>query len=611
MLRKFSLLFILSLLISTSLFGQNEDIWKKIKASGQQKIVITFNEFEPYLYYDDDGKLVGIEQEIIAAFLAYVQDTYKTPLDTQWVRQEFDGVLDAIKTNSLGDLGAGNISITTERQREVDFSPPYMPDVEVIISGLGLPIVSDTTEFIQFFEQAQAVTIPNNTFEKGLKQLKEDYLPDLQIIYVKNYDEMISQILLNPNSFAYVSLPTYVKLLKQGVPIQKQPLFEVKRTGAAFIFPQQSNWKLLFDDFFASPEFEALRKQSIQKYFGSEVAALITDTLSVNSIDSLTQSNRDAQVRLLLQEQQIKDLELYRKTFGRNLFIAGFIIILIIMIAIYGRSRARKRNNKKLSEQNEIIHQQREDIVASITYANKIQQVALASEEDIAEHFSEYFVYARPRDIVSGDFFWLASFSTYKIISLIDCVGHGVPGAFMTLLASTFLNDIVTQKKYEYPVDILKELDSKFSQTFTQKGSQNVALVGMDLALFRIDFLKKTFTFSAAKSSILWVHKGEIKELSGVRRPIGDSVNYQAYSFTEKTFSYDEGDIVYLFSDGYIDQFGGEENRKFTKRRLKELISEIKAQPLIEQNKIISETMNAWMGNFAQTDDMLVMGIRL
>lgn len=611
MLKAFSLFFILSILLSSSLLSQNEGIWNKIKASGQQKIIITYNEFEPYLYYNEEGKLVGIEQEIIAEFLQYVQDVYKTKLDTQWVRQEFDDVYNSIQSNSLGDLGGGNISITTERQKDVDFSPPYMPDIEVIISGLGLPIVSDTTEFIQFFEKAQAVTIPNNTFEIGLKRLKETYLPDLQIIYVKNYDEMIAQILQNPYSFAYVSLPTYVKLLKQGVPIQKQSLFEIKRTGAAFIFPKQSNWKLLFDDFFASPEFETLRQRSIQKYFGSEVAALIADTLSVNGIDSLTQANRDAQVKLLLQEGQIRELELYRKTFGRNLFIGGFVIILIITIAIYGRSRTRKRNNKMLSQQNEIIRQQREDILDSIDYANQIQHIALNSEEDIAQQFEDYFVYARPRDIVSGDFFWLASFSTYKIITLVDCVGHGVPGAFMTLLTSTFFNDIITQKKYDHPVDILNELDKRVSQTLAQRNEQSVSLIGMDLALIRIDFLKKTFTFSAAKSSVIWLNNGDLKELLGVRRPIGDATNYDVYSFNEKTFSYNEGDILYLFSDGYIDQFGGEDNRKFTKKRLKDLIFKIKDKTLTEQKKTISESMKAWMGDFDQTDDMLVIAVRL
>jgi serine phosphatase RsbU (regulator of sigma subunit) len=277
-----------------------------------------------------------------------------------------------------------------------------------------------------------------------------------------------------------------------------------------------------------------------------------------------------------------------------------------------------EKNNKELALKNE-------DIISSINYAQKIQYAVLPNEESIYRSIPLSFIIYKPRDIVSGDFFWFHESSESGVgssenpvnkqnselyIVAADCTGHGVPGAFMTVIGSNALTQTVIENKITKPSEILTELDNRVTHTLKQeKTHYGLVQDGMDLALLKINKAKKELIFTSAKRPAFFIRNGELKEIKGSKSSIGGLRNEEKI-FEEISISYREDDMIYLFSDGYVDQFGGTNNKKFTTRRLRELLLGIYQLPVNEQKERIEKTFADWKGENEQTDDMLVIGIR-
>ncbi|HET6990109.1 MAG TPA: SpoIIE family protein phosphatase, partial [Bacteroidia bacterium] len=263
-----------------------------------------------------------------------------------------------------------------------------------------------------------------------------------------------------------------------------------------------------------------------------------------------------------------------------------------------------QKNNRELGMKNE-------DIVSSINYAKKIQYAVLPNEETIYRSIPLSFIIYKPRDIVSGDFFWFheASADIYTIVAA-DCTGHGVPGAFMTVIGSNALTQTIIENKITKPSEILTELDNRVTHTLKQeKTHYGLVQDGMYLALLKINKQKKELIFTSAKRPAFFIRNGILREIKGSKNSIG-GLKSETKKFEEIIINYEEDDMIYLFSDGYVDQFGGTSNKKFTTRRLRELLLSIYQLPVNEQKSRITETFDKWKGNNEQTDDMLVIGIR-
>ena len=268
----------------------------------------------------------------------------------------------------------------------------------------------------------------------------------------------------------------------------------------------------------------------------------------------------------------------------------------------------------QLEATNQIIAKKNEDITASISYAKRIQDSLMDSENKLKDLLPESFVLFKPKDIVSGDFYWIHSLSkdcSKLAIAAADCTGHGVPGALVSVLGITFLREIVNEDPSLSPDVILSKLNTRILETFSEHGKKLSAKDGMDISLCIIDKNKKTLSYAGAYRPLTIISKGELTEIAGDKKPIGSDHFQPDRSFTNHELTFEKGDCFYMFSDGYVDQFGGDLKKKFMKKRFKNILLDIHLQPEHAQLAHLNQTLEEWMGNTDQIDDITVLGFRL
>ena len=269
-----------------------------------------------------------------------------------------------------------------------------------------------------------------------------------------------------------------------------------------------------------------------------------------------------------------------------------------------------KERTNELNIAYEEIKDQNRNIKASINYAKRIQEAMLPKLDNIKAGLPESFVLFRPRDIVSGDFYWYAQINEKIIFAAVDCTGHGVPGAFMSMIGNDILNQIVEVEQETDAKAILEKLHNGIRTVLRQEESQNRD--GMDMALCVIDRQQKQLEFAGAKNPLIFIRNGELNEIKGSKLPIGGFQKEMVREFESHTITLTEPTAFYMFSDGYADQFGGEMGKKFMKKYFKRLLKEIHQKPLADQKRLLNNQIIEWMGSkYSQTDDILVVGFRV
>jgi phosphoserine phosphatase RsbU/P len=263
-----------------------------------------------------------------------------------------------------------------------------------------------------------------------------------------------------------------------------------------------------------------------------------------------------------------------------------------------------------LSEANESLQRAYTEIEDSIHYASRIQKAILPPDDYLRRVIPNAFFFYKPRDIVSGDFYWVASKNGKVIVSAVDCTGHGVPGAFMSIVGNNQLNYALNVENETQPSEILRILDEGVTATLRQTKNESVQ-DGMDLAMVTIDKKMKIVQYAGAFNPLILVRRGELIKYKADRVPIGGHIIEIKKRFTSQEFSYEEGDMIYIFSDGYADQFGGSKGGKFMTGRFIKLLHQIADQTLDEQHNMLEREISEWMGGEPQVDDILVIGIRL
>ena len=262
---------------------------------------------------------------------------------------------------------------------------------------------------------------------------------------------------------------------------------------------------------------------------------------------------------------------------------------------------------KKTNE--EIIRMKNKDIKDSILYASTIQNAILVPKEKIAEKLGNFFILSKPKDIVSGDFYFYRETGSGFVIAIADCTGHGVPGGFMSMLGSAYLNEILNTYNAISPAQTLNELRKRVIKSLNQNTTYSSNKDGMDIALLRFDNNNTYVEYAGAFNPLYIIRKGKLKEYPADKYPIGIDFDPEQHRFTNNEIELQKGDMLYLFSDGYTDQFGGLNNKKFAKTRLKELFLSIQEKNMAEQEKILDKTFEDWKGAREQIDDVMVMGI--
>jgi len=265
---------------------------------------------------------------------------------------------------------------------------------------------------------------------------------------------------------------------------------------------------------------------------------------------------------------------------------------------------------QKVMERTRQLEQQRMNVTDSIHYASRIQKALMLPSEELDRILPSHFVLNKPKDIVSGDYYWVSQKNNRLIMAVADCTGHGVPGAFMSIMGINFLNEIVNKSETPRANEILNELRKHLIKSLGQTGQRDEAKDGMEMALCVVDFDKKQIQFSGAFRPMYLVSEGALKVINGDRMPIG-IYNEEEVSFTNKEIPFKENDIIYLFTDGYADQIGGLNRKTFKSAKLKELLKEICHKPLKEQKLILREEHEIWRSGQEQIDDIMILGVKL
>ncbi|MGD1842083.1 MAG: PP2C family protein-serine/threonine phosphatase, partial [Thermonemataceae bacterium] len=251
-------------------------------------------------------------------------------------------------------------------------------------------------------------------------------------------------------------------------------------------------------------------------------------------------------------------------------------------------------------------------MIASIRYAQRIQEATLPTQKRLKKYLPEHFILYKPRDIVSGDFYWFLKKQGKAFLVVADCTGHGVPGAFMAMLGITSLNYLIGVNDLTAPAKILKKLDGQISAALNQKTEKNLNYDGMVLAMCVFDFEQRKLTFASAERPLYIVRGKHLTKIQGNKHIIGGNIVETTKSFTQQEVPIEKNDMLYLFSDGYTDQFGGGiKKKKFSTRRFQNLLCDIAHLPPEEQSIMLEKTLQEWQGSHPQIDDILVVGLKI
>ncbi len=285
--------------------------------------------------------------------------------------------------------------------------------------------------------------------------------------------------------------------------------------------------------------------------------------------------------------------------YGTNLIVA---LLAAVVIIIFFR--------EQILTNRLILREQKKEIVDSINYASRIQSAIMASKSDVEKIFPDSFVYFKPKSIVSGDFYWFSEKNGKRLAAAVDCTGHGVPGAFMSMIGNSFLDEIVNEQGITEPAEILNRLREKVITSLKQREDGTSQKDGMDMTIIAYDSETNAIEFAGAKNPIYYIREGKLNEMKGDKMPVGIQSG-STQNFTNHTIPVIKGDVFYLFTDGFADQFGGPAGKKYKYSTFKEYLTRICAKPMTQQPDLLHSEFESWHGQLEQIDDVCILGIRI
>lgn len=327
---------------------------------------------------------------------------------------------------------------------------------------------------------------------------------------------------------------------------------------------------------------------------------------------------------IVVEERKLTTLQLNQEKTQRFALYAGLGLSLMFIGFVFNRFKVTqkqkniielkeqetKKQNIIITQQKELVEEKQNEISDSINYAKRIQTSFLANEMEFKDHFEDYFVLFKPKDIVSGDFYWATSIESKLFICVADSTGHGIPGAFMSLLNISLLNESVLSRNYTSTIDILNFIRHILILGLKPDEKGQGGNDGMDCVLIIIDFKTLEMEFSGANNPLWIIRKNNIIELKADKMPVGRSPK-ETVSFSNQKFQLQKNDLLFGFTDGFPDQFGGPKGKKFKYKQLEELLISISHEPMEIQNQKLNEVFENWKGDLEQVDDICIIGVRV
>jgi len=305
-------------------------------------------------------------------------------------------------------------------------------------------------------------------------------------------------------------------------------------------------------------------------------------------------------------------------------FYALSILLICMLIYIYIKwrtikfqrdkailEREVKTRTQEVVQQKDVIERKNKDITDSINYAKRIQQAILPPKETMQKLFPQSFVLYKPKDIVSGDFYWVEQYGQYHFIAAVDCTGHGVPGAFMSIVGHNLLNQAVNEHGIGRPAVILNEMNKNLFKQFSQQSEALTVRDGMDIAICAVDPKNKKLQYAGANNPLWIIRNNELIQVKADKQPIGTYIGDGLKPFVNHEIELQKGDLIYIFSDGYADQFGGPQGKKFKYKSFQKLLLDNCNLSMDQQCSILDNSIEEWRGDLEQVDDILVIGIRI
>jgi serine phosphatase RsbU (regulator of sigma subunit)/streptogramin lyase len=377
---------------------------------------------------------------------------------------------------------------------------------------------------------------------------------------------------------------------------EKQNSFQVNFTLFDFNMPEKNSYK-----------FRMSPLDNEWKNIGNRHAVYFNDLLPGTYVFELMGANADNTWCAEPFKVTIKIVPPFYKSnwfYYLSVSLAIILAILFVLLRFQSNKRKQKRLEEIISLRTAEIQEKRAELVDSITYAERIQKAIFVGEDILPDHLPESFILYKPKDKVSGDFYWIGKYRDVLIVFAGDCTGHGVPGAMLSIVGTSLLNKIVYEENTYLPGEILTRLNYLFYNQMSLKEA-NIR-DGMDASLFTINLVNKTTYFAAAKNDACILENNVVTDLKAQRRSIGES---ESTEFTTQTIPYIEGRSFYLFSDGVKDQFGGPKQKKLSSKRFKQILVKASSMPMHEQQNFIIDTVNSWKAGLPQTDDIMVIGL--
>ncbi len=346
----------------------------------------------------------------------------------------------------------------------------------------------------------------------------------------------------------------------------------------------------------------------------------IKDTLlNEESLKQTTELNtryetdkKEKEILLLTKDQQLKDKTLKEQRLVRIGLIIGLGLFLVLSFLLFNRYRYKQKANLLLEKQKQIIHRKNTQITDSIEYAKTIQEAILPDEERMSSFFSDYFIFYKPKAVVSGDFYWVGEKNHTIFCAVGDCTGHGVPGAFMSLLGNNILENVIQREEVVSPGTILTALNKEIIIRFSKDNKEETIKHGMDMTIISLDATGNQLQYAGTGNSLYIIRDNSLIEIKADKMSTGMvSADNHSMQYTNNSMELKKGDVLYLFSDGFPDQKGGPNKKKFFYQPFKELLLSIHLFPVEEQKQRLNEVIMQWMGDGEQIDDLLVMGIKV
>jgi len=333
----------------------------------------------------------------------------------------------------------------------------------------------------------------------------------------------------------------------------------------------------------------------------------------INELDKKYQTEKKEKENQLLNKQlEIQQIQSKQQQFF--LIVSAVILVLIAFLSfvLFRQNKLKQKANLKLAVKNKIIEEQHKDITDSIKYAERIQQALLPPHKMWHELLPESFVLFKPKDVLSGDFYWIEQNKECIYIAAADCTGHGVPGALMSIVNFNLLNKAVLEQNMTEPAKILDAVNNWLTVSLHQTYNSSTVRDGMDIALCALHKKNNLLEFAGAfNGGYIFKKNKSMIELNGDKKPVGAFMEEKITQFTNHTLPLEKGDRLYIFSDGYADQFGGPKGKKLKYKKLQEYIKESLHLPMSEQKNYLEQKFTAWKGNLEQVDDVLVIGITI